>query len=730
MESRAALSSRGLLIAALALFIASLLQAQWDSGYAWPDPVSWSSSWEALPVDCTLVLEDDLSIRLRNIKAAYLAFHCEHHKVVRFGDVACIKRYGPVVLPESLDPPFDEHGKPYTRLETRPYPLLFNLRVDHFAARVIHADGTWTELPIATRAAHGFLGNPLNMQATMSITHYPEGIMPGDVVEYRWKYMLPWDTNAPYTSGWRGSRWVDNWTRLANWRIFFHQGLPVAHQRIALRYHAKHGVDLAGELPARIERLGDDRTAIWEHMDLPGCMDEVNARPADDLPFASIFLQADDLRYQRREHLSGMPITQQPWLQAIRRREANALWWRRVSMKRVPDKQNMLIKRFIAKECAGIPDSLGARRMEVLHERIARDFEYESDRDWYMDLDQGLPRMGDQVNEERIRDISRYDLYSKLLNALRLNHVTAYVLDKRAGRLDDRFIGPMTDNEWLFGVRDGEDMLWMHPKRMRNGWFANELPFYWEGTSALLVDLRRLLTDDPSPALFVTLPVGDPRANARGIEHSLRVKLGEQIAEGETRVFLSGQFSTLGRAAFLGDRCDSTVHPNYGHVPALLPRATARRMAEPELSADAPFRYREVESIRLSDFCTGPIGDVMTIDLRPFFAHAVPSSFEAGARHLPFHWDFRQLDRIIVDLEFDQAVEIMDLTRLQEEVSSPGARYLLEATRIDARHVRIESRFEVLREREEEGDAEAIGALLRAMNDPDRRLRVRVSSMP
>ncbi len=730
MESRAAFGSRCLLTAALAFLVAYTLQAQSDAGFAWPDSLPWRSSWQQLPADCTLVLEDDLSIRLRNIKAAYLAFHYEHHRVVRFGDVASIKRYGPVVLPESLDPPFDEHGKPYTRLETRPYPLLFNLRVDHFAARVIHADGTCTELPIATRAAHGFLGNPLNMQATMSITHYPEGIMPGDVVEYRWKYMLPWDTNAPYTSGWRGSRWVDNWTRLANWRIFFHQGLPVAHQRIALRYHAKHGVNLAGEAPTRIERVGDERTATWEHTDLPGCMDEVNARPADDLPFASVFLQADDLRYQRRERLSGLPVTQQPWLQAIRRREANALWWRRVSMKRVPDRQNMLIKRFIAKECAGIPDSLGARRMEVLHERIARDFDYESDRDWYMDLDQGLPRMGDQVNEERIRDISRYDIYSKLLNALRLNHVTAYVLDKRAGRLDDRFIGPMTDNEWLFGVRDGEDMLWMHPKRMRNGWFANELPFYWEGTSALLIDLRRLLADDPSPPLFVTLPEGDARANARGIEHSIRVKLGERIAEGETRVFLSGQFSTLGRGAFLGDRSDSTVHPNYGHIPAMLPHATAQRMVEPELSTDAPFRYRELQAIRLDEFCNGPVTGEMSIDIRPFLAHAVPSHFDAACRDLPFHWDFEQIDRFIIDLEFDQPVEVMDLTHLQEDIATPGARYVLEATRIDARHVRIESRFLVTREQEEASDADSIQALLHAMNSTERRLRLRVMSMP
>ncbi|MBK9176464.1 MAG: hypothetical protein IPM46_09005 [Flavobacteriales bacterium] len=189
-------------------------------------------------------------MRIRNVKPEYIAFFFERRKVVRFTEREDIKRYGPIVLPESLDPPYDELGKPYARLDTRPYPFLFNLRVDHFAARVIRPDGSWTELPVAKRGAYGYLGNPVNFQATMAETHYPQGIMPGDVVEYRWKYMLPWDSKcSAHPRLARQHQWMDNWSRLTNWRIFFHGALPIREQRIEVLYaprEARAGICRSG----------------------------------------------------------------------------------------------------------------------------------------------------------------------------------------------------------------------------------------------------------------------------------------------------------------------------------------------------------------------------------------------------------------------------------------------------------------------------------------------------
>lgn len=706
----------------IAILLAPAAPAQQASEGAAPH---WDPEWPGALAPASEVISDSLSIRIRNIKPQFLAVFFERKRVVRFASAEEIARYAPVVLPESLDPPYDEMSKPWERRETRPSPLLFNLRVDRFSARVIRPDGSAEDLPVRTRAANGFLGNPVAMQATMALTHYPIGIAPGDVVEYHWKYMLPYDSNAPHTSGFRGLRWMDNWARLTNWRIFLHGPLPIRSQRVELSYHAKHGLLLSGEEPSRMEREGDERRAVWEHGALPGVMDEVCGDQGRALSCIMITWQPEDARYLRGERLSGLPVPQQHWLQVVRLREAKAEWWRRVALKHTPDRQNTLVKRFIAATCSGLADSVPARCIEALHERIARDFAYSSDRDWYHDRDQSLERMGDQCEQERLRDISRYNLYSKLIQMKRLPYVTAYVLDKRCGALSDGFTTPMWETEWLFGIRDGDSMLWMHPKRQRHGWFANELPFYWEGTMALLVDRRRLLEDDPRPPLFVELPASEASAHARAMEYALDIDLQHPDASGQARIFLSGQFSTLGRAAFLGGRSDSTVMQAYGHTPSAVPGLTAQRTGGFELSADPPFRFRERESIRLQGFRTAQQGGGYAFDLSGFIAHAIPQGFAAAGRELPFHWDFAHTDRVIIDLAFVQPVEVIDLAQLQGEWSSPSARYTLEATRIDACHVRIESRLQVLKEREEAADASALEDLMRAALSRERVLRVR-----
>ncbi|MBK7944061.1 MAG: hypothetical protein IPJ85_01580 [Flavobacteriales bacterium] len=722
------MSSRFLSLAfALAVSCTALL-VRAQQPFVWDDAPAWNSTWEEGRTIDSEVLTDELSIRIRNVKPEFLALFFERRKVVRFAAQEDIKRYGPIVLPESLDPPYDVLGKPWERRETRPYPMLFNMRVDHFAARVIRPDGSWDELPVDTRGAKGFLGNPVAYQATMSITHYPVGIMPGDVVEYRWKYMLPYDSNAPHTQGARGLQWMGNWSRFTNWRVFFNGPLPIREQRIELRYHAKHGIILGGAAPERIERQGDERTALWRNGQLAGAMDEVNGDQARTLPHIVVTWMPDDLRYWRRERLSNLPIPQQPWLQVVRLREAKAEWYRRVALKKIPDRQNTLVKRFITRTCTGIHDTLSARRVEALHESIARDFVYSNDRDWYNNIDNSLERIGDQVEGKRLRDISRYNMYSKLIQMQRLPYVTTYVLDKRSGALNDRFTTPMWETEWLFGVRDGDEMLWMHPKRQRHGWFANELPFYWEGTMALLVDRQRLLEDDPRPPLFVELPTGEPSANVRAIEHQLRVDLEQPDSEGEARIFLSGQFSTLGRAAFLGGKRDSTVMPAYGHTLEQVQGVRARRIGEHELSDDPPFRYREQQALTLPGFRVKEEGGLFAFDLRGFIAHAVPVGFAAQGRDLPFHWDFQQSDRFIIEIAFAQPVEVMDLTQLQGAWESPSARYTLEATLIDAKHLRIESRLDVLRPVEEVSAALALGELIRAVHEPERVLRVRLPS--
>ena len=101
------------------------------------------------------------------------------------------------------------------------------------------------------------------------------------------------------------------------------------------------------------------------------------------------------------------------------------------------------------------------------------------------------------------------------------------------------------------------------------------------------------------------------------------------------------------------------------------------------MSADSPFRHRELQPFPSRRPPEPDAAGILAFDLRPFIAHAVLDGFSSEGRQLPYHWDFEQTDRFILEIAFAQPVEVMDLAQLQGVWESPGARYTLRATRID-----------------------------------------------
>lgn len=662
------------------------------------------------------MLEDHLSIRLRNAKPQFLAVFFERRRIIHFTNGEDIARHGTVVLPESLDPPYDRRFDPWHLREVAPRTRWLNMRLDHFQARVKRG-GAWHDLPAIPRMEEDELRTLRTIEKAWSQVIAVQDIAPGDTVELHWKYMLPYDYNWPATMGWRGMEWVDNWARLTSWRVFLHGELPIRRQTIEVLFNLKHGLHIAGPPPMERIEKGNEVTLRWEQNDLPGSMAEVNARQAADLPHLVMRLEPDDIRYWRRDRLSGIAFPNPYWMQVVRHREARAFWWRQVARKRIPDKQNQYVKEFVRRISLSIPDSLPARRIAHVHDHIAQHFTYEDDRLWYFDLDRGNARIGDQVREGRLRDISRYDMYSKLINLLRADHATAYVLDKRIGRMNELYLTSLWDSELLFRVSDRYEHYWLHPKRTRMGWLANELPFYWQGTPALHVDLGILIEDLERPAVFVDLPMDDPASNVRGVEYALEVDLEQGTIRGEVRVFLSGQFSTLGRAAYLGFPIDSTVDPLYGWRVSDMPGAVAPDPWQSELSTHPPYRFRSGTQLEVDDILVRETDSTWVMDLTPLIAHVVPAQFSAEGRTLPFHWDFAQEDRFRFDLRFVTPVVVVPDPAAMT-VLGPGCSLERSAKRRAEGTWVLESHLRVEHERVAPWDATDLARLIRNAEEP------------
>ncbi|HQV76477.1 MAG TPA: hypothetical protein PLE78_13370 [Flavobacteriales bacterium] len=678
--------------------------------YDWGGAAVWEPSWDSISAG-TEVLNDQLSIRIKNTKAQNLSLFFERRQVIRFASDADILEHGRFLLPESLDPAFDAQLAPFDQRIGDPLPLWFNVRLDHFAARIIRANGTWGEIGVFSAVHREEVRTPRSMETAWSYALDLQSISTGDVVEIRWKYMVPYNNYWEGSSGWRGFQWMDNWARLTSWRVFFHGDLPIRDQTVSIAYHLKHGLVLGGTPPNNKKEDGDNVVVSWSNTTLPGCTNEVNARLAEDLPFVTVRLAPEDTRYFARDRYSGIAHQQTYWMYVLRTREAKAFFWKQVAHKRVPDHQNKLFNDFVDAFTVRDPNLEKARLMERMHEEIATNFTYDDDLDWFNDMDHGLPRMGDQVHEKRLRNISRYDIYAKLANAIDAPYSTAYLLDKRVGTLNDHWLTPLWANEFLFGVSDEEDVSWMHPKCSLSGTLANELPFYWQGAPALVMDLEHLAMDYPDPPLFVDLPVSDANGNVRGIEYEVDVDGTQSV--GSVRVFLSGQFSTLGRGSYAELPMDGSVNSLYGSVAFDRDGIVPRVKTASHLDTDPPFRFRTSADVDLPALVTTGNGELFSVDLSRFFAHVVPKDFFAAERDLPFYWDFPQDDRLIIELHFKGPVNVLNAEDLERSASTPNASIERSVTQLSPHNIRVESRLRVIAEREEVSDAVQLEELLR-----------------
>lgn len=715
----------------LALWSGSAIYAQPPERKAapheWRAGDVWDPAWR-VGTGASSILEDELVIHLRNLQTRFLSLFFHRRKVIHFATREDIARFGRFTLPESLDPLYDARDRAYGSDLMAARPLWFNVRVDDFAARVIRPDGTWSTVDLTRNTRLDQVRTFRTAEPAWTEIYDLQGIFPGDVVEITWSYMVPYDVNAAQTQGWRGFAWPDNWTRTTSWRILFHHALPIRHQTIRLDHDKRHGIVVGGTSFYDITEDRNKRSIRWEHHDLPGCLDEVNAHPAADLPFASITFEPDDQRYWALDRLSGVPYRQPYWLYVLRMREQRALWWRRVAHKNVPDKQNLLFSAFIDSTLSAIPARERIRRVVTMHNRIAAEFTYSNDSLWYEDKDQGLARFGDQVTDGTIREMARYDLYAKLLHAIQENHATAYVMDRRVGELDERWLTPLWESDLLFGVDAAGGVLWMYPKRGPVGLWAGELPFYWEGTPVLVMNDMIRIADAPPPPMFVELPVGMKGGSQRVIETTIDSADASVGSTGIQRVLLSGQFSTLGRGSYQALQIDRTVHPN--HSAPSVPGLAVIPWKIVSSSQVAPFRVQAERGFEGVKVMEEEKDGTFTLDARAWVHHAVPAPFDPSTRVLPFYWDHEQDDRMMVDIHFTRPMQLVG-DAPEHWVSSSQASISQRFTLVDPHHLRFESRLLVSGEREDVTFAADVAAILRVAAGEASVVRLRpVSGTP
>jgi hypothetical protein len=452
----------------------------------------------------------------------------------------------------------------------------------------------------------------------------------------------------------------NNWFKFNSRKHFFNGKLHKHRYQLRVDATLTQGFNLHGAPPDSISVTNKKRITYWRLEDLRACTNEVNARLHNDLPFIVYGTAVNSDLYMHGHvvstSLGGIPYMYSNipyWVSILRLREAKAPAYRRLALKRIGiDAQTRKVRDW-ANGFGGVELHPVEKALRG-HNRIARDFSFQWDDAWYDNEDMSLLKPGDLLFDKTLREIGRYNQYSKLLSTLRLRYETIYLHDKRAGFLSEYDLTNLWENELLFQLVNEGRRFYFHPKGRRGGYFVNELPFYWEGTSGLLADIDMLWSNNPKSPEFTLLGTSPPSSNTRHTQVNVYVDKDKNM-EISAQILLKGQFSTMTRDAYLYGERDSTIMPDYGrrylHDDSrvdLIDGPAEQHPYNTDISLSAVLSHR----VKMSDEGSAEL------DLIDFFPFLIPAGFKAESRDIPFYWDFLQQDRYSVELSFDYDVQV------------------------------------------------------------------------
>ncbi|NND77138.1 MAG: hypothetical protein HKN39_03035, partial [Flavobacteriales bacterium] len=533
---------------------------------------------------------------------------------------------------------------PYERqfipINEKAYGPYFNTKIVFFAGRILKANGE-TETAIA-RYAFPDSRKLIGQEFEIVYRYFIEiiNLEPGDVLEYHYKYEIPLDVN---------------WMHFNSGRIFHHGHIAKQDYELKLEYPKKLRNTVIGDECDDNFTANKVTTHIWKKMNLPAALDEVASRPHLDLPHIIYKFNENNISFVFKHPRTGQILPSPYHTYMIKKRQDKDFWYRRVALRRlVLDKQGRMFRSWISGVSHETDTPL--EKLRKTHSDIARNFEYLSDEEYYLAYDLGLERMGTFIKERKLRDISRHNIYTKLLNRLGFeNYKVLYTLDKRSGDISKDHTTNLYFGERLYFSNDTNNTF-LFSKRTQTGYELNELPFYWQGTKAIGYTIGELFDEDVQAFRTTEIPI-DTIPDKRSTKSEVNVKVGKGIMDFATDLKLEGQFSTLTRGVYLYNELDSTINPSYGikiyEVGGkiyLKKRELISLMDDKPFQAEFDMEYTAVDKLQGSE-------DKLSISMGGLFNFVLWDDLDLENRHTTFYPDFSFQDDFSYILTFDKALE-------------------------------------------------------------------------
>ncbi len=656
----------------------------------------------------TIILSDSNDITVKGLISKNIRFFFSRSLIVQVNDSTGLTEFSKITLPESFDPQTIIHQSKYRNYQ---HGYIF-MEVNDFKVRIMDKSGKHKEAEVKRKENQILMTPPgWNFYEKFSqFAFHITNLALGDKVYIDYQYSVSF---LYHPLLFKELYLTSDMLELSSIRVFFHGRFDKEKFRLTLSHPEEMQLDFKGYNNGNSDTIfREDKmiTRSWKKNSLKGCIAETGARPHNELPYFVFTIRPVDWFYTLPNSYEerAMPV----YAIIAKRREEEVLRATRNMSIGTNNKDYVDLRQIYSDMTKGVTnDSTGYKKVKTVINVLANDFSFHIDTNYFRTKNMYMDEMGEFLKRRMIRDICRYETYTAFLAATQTDYFTAYLSDKRCGVIDNQYFKPMLHNDMLMvsSLKDSS-LHWFNPKHSKFTLLLNELPFYYENTTARLVHFSDWAgKDQPINEQFreIKTPNSELVHNYRRCSALGQISLDSKIIQFETKIDLSGQFSTLTRGVYKFDEIDPSINPLYGEKIWEIGREVfGLRLTTNLVNDEFPFNANVTAHYSFNDLVNIE-GEIASISLSNWFKHVINKGLNTKKRCLDYYPDFMGKDNFSYLLRFNQAVLLVDSVDIQ--IINNFADYRFQIVQRDAQTVLITSSLFLQNERI---PAEKIGDVL------------------
>lgn len=617
------------------------------------------------------ILNEELTIQFHDYSIVNMSVDISKKIKIFINDEKMLNKYSKITIPDDFDPTYQPHAS-----EIRKVNKLFSfIKIDKVNATISNKTGKNSIKLEKKESFKEFIDeynynkqeylisffpsspNLLNFNTTNTAKkkylktneiNYPiNNLKIGDTLDFEYSI------NIPY---------YENLYKFFSNRIFFNGTEYKENCKFTLIHNDVLKIDLVANdiiAPDSTYKTKSLNYLIWQKKNLEPNLMEINSKPYINLPNIVFTPIPDNFRWQLP---NSMERAQAPYFALITPFRENEMLNIIVGIRdNVKTKQYYEINKFF--ETHLIDESKDSTRILSLikiQNLIADKFKYQDDEDYFRDIDFREERIGEFLQSNIIREISRYNLYYAILSKLEHPFYLAFVSDKRQGEFNQFFSSPMVNGDFLFAVVQPNGVLaYIYPKKSDFGLFYDEIPFYFENTNTQLVaptDMYRRKEDYLNVYRNTTTPKSTAKDNVRKTICMTLVNLDSLSMNFQTKVNLAGQFSTMTRSIYTHDIVDKTINKIYGNKVFELSNKTKLNKKETiKINTEFPFNANFNFNYTDNSLIQKENDSIYNIQISSLFNHIFENVYKE--RKLPFYTDFQFTDTYVYNIKFNKPIK-------------------------------------------------------------------------